>query len=128
MARSPFLDKFKATKSASGVRDSLAHIIRNIEVVLNTKQGYGSFLPDFGLGAYTAKYGSRDLIAKLTEEIQGEIEKHEPRFSEVEVVLEGRDSGLKLHFGVTGIINGEPCKLRLLFDTVSGGIQVEELP
>ncbi len=126
MARKPFLDKFKAERSGRGVRDSLVHVIANIEAVLNTKEGYGHFVPGFGLGKYTEKYGSRDLIKTLTEEIQQEVEAHEPRLSEVEVELKGRDSGLWLHFELRGVLGDKPCKLRVLFHTTSGQVRVEE--
>ncbi|MDY7233071.1 type VI secretion system baseplate subunit TssE [Hyalangium rubrum] len=126
MARKSFLDKFKGDKSGHSVRDSLTHVIRNIEAVLNTKSGYGYFVRDFGLGAYTEKYGSRDLLKTLVEEIQSEIEQHEPRMSEVSVELKGRDSGLWLHFELKGVVNDQPCKLRLSFHTVSGLVRVEE--
>jgi len=126
MARAPFLDKFNSRKSEHGVRNSLAHVMSNIEAILNTKQGYGFFRHDFGLGDYTAKFGTRDLVETLTREIIEEISQHEPRLKDVEVELRGRDSSLRVHFGVKGVFNGERCKLRLLFHTVSGQVQVEE--
>lgn len=126
MPRKSFLDKFKGDKSGHSGRDSLKHVMRNIEAVLNTKSGYGYFVPDFGLGAYTEKYGSRDLLKTLHEEIESEIAEHEPRISDVTVELKGRDSALWLHFEVKGVVNDKPCKLRLSFHTVSGQVRVEE--
>jgi type VI secretion system protein len=127
--RRSFLDKFKGREAGQlGSRHSLENVMRNIQAVLNTKEGFGSFRHDFGLGAYTAKFGARDLLKTLTEEMHGEIIQHEPRISGVKLELLGKDNGLMLHFQLTGIVNDEPCKLRLLFHTVSGNVQVEQSP
>ena len=68
--RRSFLDKFRGREAGKlGTRHSLENVMRNIESVLNTKEGFGSFRQDFGLGDYTAKYGSRDLLKTLTEEM-----------------------------------------------------------
>jgi type VI secretion system protein len=128
MARA-FIDKFMGREAGQlGPRHSLENVMRNIQAVLNTKEGFGSFRRDFGLGDYTSKYGSRDLLKTLTEEIQEEIAHHEPRISRVKLELLGKDNGLMLNFLLTGIVNDEPCKLRLRFHTVSGHVQVEQSP
>jgi type VI secretion system protein len=127
MGRASFLDKF-ATSSRAGKthRDGLEHVLRNLEAVLNTKAGYGSFRHDFGLGDYTEKYGTRELVETLTRELREAIAQHEPRLKDVELTLRGRDAGLWLHFGLTGVLGGERRRLRLRFDTQSGHVRVEE--
>ncbi|MCY1032073.1 GPW/gp25 family protein [Corallococcus sp. BB11-1] len=124
MARAPFLDKFAARSQRPNVRDSLEHVMRNIEAVLNTKKGYGFFMHDFGLGGYTEKLGTRELVEALTAEIQQEITQHEPRLVGPEVKLRGRDSGLWLHFDCKGAFDDVPCHLRLVFHTVTGQVRV----
>lgn len=129
MARTSFLDKFSSGSRAGRThRDGLAHVLLNLEAVLNTKAGYGFFRRDFGLGDYTEKYGTRELVETLTRELRDEIAAHEPRLSDVEVTLRGRDAGLWLHFGLTGVLGGERRRLRLRFDTQSGHVRVEEEP
>jgi len=124
-----FLDKFRGRSDGPrGIRHSLEHVIRNIEAVLNTKEGFGYFRRDFGLGDYTAKFGGRDMMKVLAEEILEEVENHEPRISGVKLELQGKDNALNLNFVLTGVVNDEPCKLRLRFHTVSGQVQVEEAP
>jgi type VI secretion system protein len=124
-----FIDKFKGREAGKlGSRHSLENVIRNIEAVLNTKEGFGSFRQDFGLGDYTAKFGERDLLKTLTDEILEEISHHEPRISRVKLEMQGKDNGLMLHFVLTGVVNDAPCKLRLRFHTVSGNVQVEQIP
>lgn len=124
-----FMDKFMGREAGQrGSRHSLENVIRNIEAVLNTKEGFGTFRHDFGLGDYTAKFGARDLLKTLTEEILEEIAHHEPRISGVKLELLGKDNELMLHFLLTGVVNDAPCKLRLRFHTVSGNVQVEQAP
>ncbi|MBZ4396700.1 type VI secretion system baseplate subunit TssE [Myxococcus sp. MISCRS1] len=133
MGRASFLDKF-ATRAdsarASGKKghSELEHVVRNLEAVLNTKEGYGFFRRDFGLGEYTEKYGTRELVETLTRELTEEISRHEPRLSDVELTMRGRDAGLWLHFGLVGTVGQERRKLRLRFDTLSGNVRVEEEP
>jgi type VI secretion system protein len=124
-----FIDKFMGREAGQrGSRHSLENVIRNIEAVLNTKEGFGSFRHDFGLGDYTAKFGERDLLKTLTEEILEEIAHHEPRISKVKLEMLGKDNELMLLFLLTGVVNDTPCKLRLRFHTVSGNVQVEQAP
>jgi type VI secretion system protein len=124
-----FMDRFMGRQAGQhGSRHSLESVIRNIEAVLNTKEGFGSFRQDFGLGDYTANFGGRDLLKTLTQEILEEIDHHEPRISNVKLELQGKDNELMLLFVLTGVVNDAPCKLRLRFHTVSGNVQVEQMP
>ncbi|MBN8468138.1 type VI secretion system baseplate subunit TssE [Corallococcus sp. AB004] len=125
MARAPFLDKFATRRERTNSRDSLEHVMRNIEAVLNTKKGYGFFMHDFGLGGYTEKLGTRELVEALTAEIQQEVTQHEPRLVEPEVKLRGRDSSLWLYFDCKGTFNGQPCHLSLLFHSTTGRVRVQ---
>jgi type VI secretion system protein len=126
MTRPSFLDKFTSAWSQPGAQGELELVRQNLESVLNTKEGYGYFVDGFGLGRYTEKFGTPGLLKVLTGEMQSAVERYEPRLQDVEVELRGRDSGLWLHFFLTGTLLGAPCKLRLLFHTVSGQVRVEE--
>jgi type VI secretion system protein len=126
MTRPAFLDKFTSAWQRPGGNTELAMVRQNLESVLNTKEGYGYFVEGFGLGRYTEKFGTQDLMKTLTGEMLHSVQTHEPRLRDVELELRGRDSGLWLHFVLTGTMNGEPCTLRILFHTVSGQVRVEE--
>ena len=65
-------------------------------------------------------------LKPLTDELLHSVGQFEPRLQEPELELRGRDSGLWLHFVLTGLLDGAPCSLRLLFHTVSGQVRVEE--
>lgn len=124
MARTSFLDKFSGRRS-HGTRDSLVQIIRNVQALLNIKEGYGYFMPGFGLGGYTEKTGKGSLVEALAQELEEEVRQHEPRLRDVEVTLRGRDSALWLHFNLKARFEDKPCRLRLKFDTTTGQVQVE---
>ncbi|MCY1075146.1 type VI secretion system baseplate subunit TssE [Archangium lansingense] len=125
MVRRPFLDKLLGDKPGPQAHDELAQVIRNIEAVLNTQEGYGYFRRDFGLGDYTGKRGTSALVKTLTEELQEEIERYEPRLRDVEVKMLGRDATLWLHFELTAMLRGTPLTLQLLFDTVSSRVRIQ---
>ncbi len=124
MARTSFLDKFSSQR-AHGTRDSLAQVLRNVQALLNTKEGYGYFVPGFGLGGYTETSGKGSPAEALAKELQQEIRQHEPRLRDAEVKLRGRDSALWLHFGLRARLDDKPCRLRLMFDTTTGQVRVE---
>ncbi|WP_224249594.1 GPW/gp25 family protein [Hyalangium gracile] len=126
MGRPAFLDKFTSAWQRQGGNGELEQVRQNLESVLNTKEGYGYFVDGFGLGRYTEKFGTQDLMKTLTGEMLHSVETHEPRLRDAELELRGRDSGLWLHFVLTATLNGEPCTLRILFHTVSGQVRVEE--
>ena len=126
MARPPFIDKFTSAWQRSDTRGELSQVRQNLEAVLNTKEGYGYFVQGFGVGRYTEKFGTRELMKTLTDELLHSMQQFEPRLQEAELELRGRDSGLWLHFVLTGMLEGAPCTLRLLFHTVSGQVRVEE--
>jgi type VI secretion system protein len=126
MARPSFLDKFTSPWQRQGDNGDLVQVRQNLESVLNTKEGYGYFVQGFGLGRYTEKFGTQLLMKTLTGEMLHSIRNHEPRLRDVELELRGRDSGLWLHFVLTGTLLDAPCTLRILFHTVSGQVRVEE--
>ena len=125
MTRPSFLDKFTPAWQRPDAEGPLAQVRQNLESVLNTKEGYGYFVQGCGLGRYTEMFGTRELMKTLTDELLHVVRHHEPRLEDTELELRGRDSGLWLHFELTGSFQGAPCKLRLLFHTVSGQVRVE---
>lgn len=126
MTRPAFMDKFTSAWQRQGGNTELEQVRQNLEAVLNTKEGYGYFAEGFGLGRYTEKYGTQELMKTLTGELLHSVETYEPRLRDADLELRGRDSGLWLHFVLTGTLGGEPCTLRLLFHTVSAQVRVEE--
>ncbi|HEX8706387.1 MAG TPA: GPW/gp25 family protein, partial [Myxococcaceae bacterium] len=78
MAHTSFLDKFSSRRPRDE-RGSLTHVLRNVQDMLNTKEGYGYFLRGFGLGSYREKAATGKIVEALAKEITREIRQHEPR-------------------------------------------------
>jgi type VI secretion system protein len=125
MARPSFLDKFSRDQRRSAP-STLEHVMRNVQAVLNTKEGYGYFLPGFGLRSYTDQSREGNLVELLREELQQGILQYEPRLKDVEVEPRGRDSSLWLHFDLRARLEGQRVRLRILFDTTTGQVRLEE--
>ena len=125
MTRPSFLDKFTAAWQRPDSGSELAQVRQNLESVLNTKEGFGYFVQGFGVGRYSEKFGTRELMNTLSGELLHSVRQFEPRLEDAELELRGRDSGLWLHFVLTGLLLGEPCTLRVLFHTVSAQVRVE---
>ena len=123
MARRPFLDRF----SGHGVlpRDPLAPVLRNLEAMLNTREGHGFFQQGFGLGDYSGGHGGKEPVSVLTEELKRQIAHYELRLSDVELTFKGRDGALCLQFELTAMSNGKAIRLRLYFDTVSNRVRID---
>ena len=121
MARRPFLDRFRAPASQAAE----APVLRNLEAVLNTREGHGAFQRGLGVGDFSGDRGGQELVPFLTEALLRQVVDHEPRLSGVELEFEGQDGALHLHFEVKGLLEGEPLHLRLRFDTVSGRVRLE---
>jgi type VI secretion system protein len=124
MAQPSFIDKF-STGRHHGDRNGLASVMRNVQAMLATKKGYGYFLEGFGLGGYAEKTSKAGLAEELGKEIEAELRQHEPRLQEVQVELRGRDNALWLHYELRAHLSGNPCRMRILFDTTTGQIRVE---
>lgn len=129
MARSPFLDKFLAgSHQHRSVLHSTDHVIRNLEAMLNTKEGFGYFVEGFGLGGYTSRQGTRELVEELTREIRTEIERHEPRVKVQDLKLLGRDAEMWLQYELRCELEGRPTRMLLRFHALSARVTVEERP
>lgn len=119
-----FLDRFAHEKTRT---DELDHVVENLTAILNTKEGYGSVVGRFGIGSYLAKQGSRDSVRTLMNEITEEIALYEPRLTDFELDLIGKNSDLNLVFSIVGKVGARRCKLRMLFNTVFGNFTIEKV-
>ncbi|HVY61460.1 MAG TPA: GPW/gp25 family protein, partial [Planctomycetota bacterium] len=69
------LQKFYKRK----VKDELHAIIANLNRVLNTKKGFGSYVKEFGVGDWNAWRARKAIVETLIQEIQQNVQLFEPR-------------------------------------------------
>jgi type VI secretion system lysozyme-like protein len=95
-----------ADNSTAGRKDrDIQDIIENLNYMLNTKKGYGSFLSDFGIRDMN-EYSSRDHLAvAIMEEVKYNIEQYEPRLQLVKISTENNEDPFRISFKIE-------CRLR----------------
>ena len=98
-----FLEASERPTRAGGAAE-LESVARNLENVLNMKEGCGTALPDQGLGGYLARRATQAQVEALRAEIHEEIERCEPRLREITTRPLGRDAQGWLHFEVIGTL------------------------
>jgi type VI secretion system lysozyme-like protein len=119
-----FFRKFLKNPAPSLEHEELTSIIENLNNVLNTKLGYGSFLKDFGISDLN-QYTSRDDIAQaVMAEVRKNLELYEPRLQLNNVTLEDDDNPLKLSFKIECTILNNSRSLKMMFDSVFSNFHI----
>lgn len=113
-----FFNKF-GKSSTTGSRDQvLQGIIENLNNVLNTKKGYGSFLKDYGIRDMN-EYSSRDhLSVAIMDEVTCNIEQYEPRLQLVSIAIEDNDDPFRIAFKIECRVRDTAQYLFMEFDSV----------
>lgn len=114
------------TKRGGSESPELDAIIENLNNILNTKKGFGSSLPDFGIRDMN-EYTSREHISQaVIEEVRYNIEKYEPRLELVNIEV-GEDGGLfNLSFRIDCIVRQNKETLKMIFDSVSNNFRIKD--
>ncbi|MBW2173057.1 MAG: type VI secretion system baseplate subunit TssE [Deltaproteobacteria bacterium] len=113
-----FFDKFDRESREKSVDQYLANIVENLNNVLNTKKGFGSFLDDLGIRDLN-EYRSRDDIAAVViEEVKKNIEQFEPRVELVDISPQRTDNPFVLSFKIECIVRTNAASLNMVFDTL----------
>lgn len=113
-----FFNKF-GKSSTTGRRDhDLQSIIENLNNVLNTKKGYGSFLKDYGIRDMN-EYSSRDHLAvAIMDEVTYNIEQYEPRLQLVSIAIQDNDDPFRIAFKIECRVRDTAQYLFMEFDSV----------
>lgn len=114
-----FYEKLSRTKSP--LAESVA---RNLQAVLNAKEGYAAAVEVFGLGRYDGHYGHRELLDTLLSEMLTKVRAFEPRLADPAIELLGRDRMLWVQFRLTGICCDAPCTFLVFFHSVFRNVRV----
>ena len=113
-----FFNKF-GKSSTTGHRDQdLQSIIENLNNVLNTKKGYGSFLKGYGIRDMN-EYSSREHLAvAIMDEVTYNIEQYEPRLQLVNIAIEDNDDPFRIAFKIECKVRETEQFLFMEFDSV----------
>ncbi|OPY12633.1 MAG: Gene 25-like lysozyme [Syntrophus sp. PtaB.Bin001] len=110
--------KFGDGGSAADKDKDIQDIIENLNYVLNTKKGYGSFLPDFGIRDMN-EYSSRDqLAAVIMEEVKFNIERYEPRLQLLKISIEKNNDPFRISFKIECRVKETQKALFMEFNSV----------
>jgi type VI secretion system protein len=117
--------KFGDSSSVVDKKDDIKDIIENLNYVLNTKKGYGSFLPDFGIRDMN-EYSSRDqLAAVIMEEVKFNIERYEPRLQLLKISIEKNDDPFRISFKIECRVKDTQKALFMEFNSVYNDFHVK---
>ncbi len=103
----------------------LKSILENLNNVLNTKKGYGSFLEGYGIRDMT-EYSSRDHLAvAIMDEVKYNIEQYEPRLHLESIALEDNDDPFRISFKIKCRVKETSQSLFMEFDSVYNDFHVK---
>ena len=99
-------------------------IARNLEAVLNAKQGYAGAVEVFGIGSYDGHFGDKGLVETLKAEMIEKVRRFEPRLREPKITLVGKDPALWVRVSLSGRVGGETRLFAVLFHSVLRNVRV----
>ena len=113
-----FFNKFIGGSTAGQDNQDLQSIIDNLNNMLNTKKGYGSFLKGYGIRDMN-EYSSREYLATaIMDEFTGNIEHYEPRLELVSISLEDNNDPFRISFTIECRVKETAQSLLMEFDSV----------
>ncbi len=124
---SKFMRNRNSGNSGGGLsNDVIRDIVDNMNNILNTRKGYGSYLKDYGIRDLN-EFNSRDgMIEIIIDEVVRCIEFYEPRIRIVKVIKETETDMFKLSFKMECVVQNSEKTLNMVFDTVFNSIVVED--
>jgi type VI secretion system protein len=103
---------------------TLEAVMENLRLVLNTKEGYGWFLPGFGLGHYFSSPPGGEAVLTLVDEITTNVRRFEPRLVDPVVTVVGRDEPC-IVLVLAGRVEGRAIALEVRFHVTFGTVDIE---
>lgn len=103
----------------------LESVQENLYYLLNAREGYGSVIRDYGIGNYYAQPDTIHAVRVLLREVLDDIARYEPRLKVLSLETKGRDSNMKLHLELIGLIGGARYLFKLSFDQIYNHFSVD---
>lgn len=97
---------------------------RNLQAVLDAKQGYTGAVEVLGMGSYDTYAADKTLLEALVGEMLDQVRRHEPRLREPRLTLLGRDAALWVRFSLRGRLAEETVTFSVRFHSVFRNVLV----
>jgi len=117
-----FFNRFRELPQGNSELDS---VLENLHHLLNAREGYSSVIRDYGLGRYYAQPDTIHAVRTLLREILDDIAQFEPRLKVSSLETKGRDSNMKLHLELIGIVGGVRYLFKVKFDQIYNQFSVD---
>jgi len=121
----PLFDKFMYHSGSRSENKDLLSIVENLNNILNTKKGYGSFLAEFGIRDMNEYTSRDDIIHAVMNEVKENIERYEPRVRVMDIVIEQDDNPFALSFKVACMVRESSKSLKMVFDSVFNNFHID---
>ncbi len=106
------LSKFRKQKKQSNYKEE---ILENLNDLLNTKMGFGSYPKDLGLDSYIYLGSDRKIVLQIIADIKTCLEKYEKRIHQLEVIHVPSENHFFVSFVIKCKIDSRPCSFHLSF-------------
>ena len=118
-----FFEKFALHKLQN---DEVTDIIKHLNRLLNTKQGFGAWQKDFGIDDYSGMQARSSAIEAIMEDIKTNIEQYEPRVSIIDIKEQPSQNVFRLCFELQCTIHSNSQRLTIFFDSKDRRITIED--
>ncbi len=112
------------TRKQPDTAKQVAMIKRQLDILLNARQGASASTPDYGLTDFNdAAVSTADMTLKIIDDIKQTIRRYEPRVSVDTVICERNpDYPMELTFRIIGYLSADTAQERLEIDLVMSGL------
>ena len=97
--------------------EAVESIVRNLNQILNTRRGFGSFLTDFGISDLSECSSREVLIVAIRREVELSISRYEPRIRVIAVEAKEGPDRLRLSFVITCAFRDSKRSFDLVFES-----------
>jgi type VI secretion system lysozyme-like protein len=119
--------KFGDSSSIGHKDRDLLNVIENLNHILNTKKGYGSFLKEYGIRDMN-EYSSRDQLAvAIMEEVKYNIEQYETRLQLVNISIEDNRDPFRISFKIECRLKDTQKALFMEFNSVYNDFRIKNI-
>ena len=101
-------------------------VIENLNHILNTFKGFGSFVKELGIGDYNVYKSKKKIIETIIAEIKQNVALYEPRVRLEQIEQVDSDSPFRLRFQVKCVFNEGARPIYIVLDSFQKRVFVEE--